>query len=90
MTTTIAPTMIKGGSAASNVMPHNVDAIVNMRVAQDMTTEQVLTHVKQAVGDDIDVSEYLYEDIYDMKKNYEHDAVSVIKNGDKHGNRKQY
>ena len=38
----------------------------------------------------IDVSEYLYEDIYDMKKNYEHDAVSVIKNGDKHGNRKQY
>lgn len=56
VTTTIAPTMIKGGSAASNVMPHNVEAIVNMRVAQDMTTEQVLTHVKQAVGDDIDVS----------------------------------
>ena len=40
--------------------------------------------------DNIDLSEYLYEDIYDMKKNYEHDVVSVIKNGDKHGNRKQY
>ena len=40
--------------------------------------------------DNIDLSEYLYEDIYDMKKNYEHDVVSVIKNGDKHGNREQY
>lgn len=55
VTTTIAPTMIKGGSSASNVMPHNVEAIVNMRVAQDMTTEDVMAHVKAAVGENIDV-----------------------------------
>ena len=56
VTTTIAPTMIKGGSSASNVMPHNVEAIVNMRVAQDVTTEDVMAHVKEAVGSDVDVS----------------------------------
>lgn len=56
VTTTIAPTMISGGSAASNVMPHNVEAVVNMRVAQDMTCDDVIAHVKAAVGDDVDVS----------------------------------
>lgn len=55
VTTTIAPTMIRGGSSASNVMPHDVEAIVNMRVAQDVTTDDVMAHVKEAVGDDLDV-----------------------------------
>lgn len=55
VTTTIAPTMISGGSSASNVMPHNVEAIINCRVAQDMTCDEVLAHAKAAVGSDIDV-----------------------------------
>ncbi len=51
MTTTIAPTMIQGGSAACNVMPQNMTAIVNFRIAEGTTVEELMSHVKEAIGD---------------------------------------
>lgn len=51
VTTTIAPTVIRGSSAACNVMPQDMSAVVNFRIAEGETAEQVLSHVRQAVAD---------------------------------------
>ena len=50
--TTIAPTVIRGSSAACNVMPQNMSAVVNFRIAEGETVEELLAHVKAAVNDD--------------------------------------
>lgn len=50
--TTIAPTVIRGSSAACNVMPQNMSAVVNFRIAEGETVEELMAHVKAAVNDD--------------------------------------
>ena len=55
VTTTIAPTVIRGGSEACNVMPQNMTAVVNFRIAQGETVQEVFDHARAAVGD-LDVS----------------------------------
>jgi carboxypeptidase PM20D1 len=57
--TTIAPTVIEGSSAACNVMPQNMRAVVNFRIAEGETTQRVLEHVKAAVNDDTVELRYL-------------------------------
>ena len=44
VTTTIAPTMIQGGSAACNVLPQNMRAVINFRLAPGETTESLMAH----------------------------------------------
>ena len=51
-TTTIAPTMIEGGSRACNVMPQNMRAVINFRIAEGYTPEMVLEHCRDAVKDE--------------------------------------
>ena len=49
VTTTIAPTMIEGGSAACNVLPQNMRAVINFRLSEGETAESVLAHCRAAV-----------------------------------------
>ena len=49
--TTIAPTMIRGGSAACNVMPQDMTAVINFRIADGDSTESVMAHCREAVQD---------------------------------------
>lgn len=50
-TTTIAPTMIQGGSAACNVMPQTMQAVINFRLSAGETVESLFSHCREAVGD---------------------------------------
>lgn len=52
VTTTIAPTVIRGSSAACNVMPQDMSAVVNFRIAEGETVEELLSHVRAAIGDE--------------------------------------
>ena len=47
--TTIAPTMIHGSSSAPNVMPQNMDAVVNFRLAEGCSPEMVMDHCRAAI-----------------------------------------
>ena len=49
VTTTIAPTVIEGGSAACNVLPQNMRAAVNFRLNQGESAESLLAHCRKAV-----------------------------------------
>lgn len=51
-TTTVAPTVIEGGSSACNVMPQNMRAVINFRLAENCTPEDVMAHCRSVVGDD--------------------------------------
>ncbi len=51
VTTTAAPTMIRGGSASCNVLPQNMSAVVNFRIAAGHTAAEVLEHCRRAVDD---------------------------------------
>ena len=51
VTTTIAPTMIHGGSAACNVMPQDMTAVINFRLADGDTVKSVMAHCREAVQD---------------------------------------
>ena len=51
VSTTIAPTVIQGSSAACNVMPQDMSAVVNFRIAEGETAEQVFSHVQAVVND---------------------------------------
>ncbi len=51
VTTTIAPTMVEGGSQQPNVMPQDMRAVVNFRLAPGTTVEDVVAHCREAVGD---------------------------------------
>lgn len=50
VTTTIAPTMIEGGSQQPNVMPQDMHAVVNFRLAPGTTVDDVVAHVREAVA----------------------------------------
>lgn len=52
VTTTIAPTVIEGGSQACNVMPQNMRAVINFRIAEGCTPEEVLEHCRKAISDE--------------------------------------
>ena len=51
VTTTIAPTMIEGGSSACNVLPQNMRAVINFRLNQGESTQSVMAHCRSAVKD---------------------------------------
>ena len=52
VTTTIAPTMIEGGSSACNVMPQNMRAAINFRINEGDGTEAVMAHCRAHDGSD--------------------------------------
>ena len=51
VTTTIAPTVIQGSSRACNVMPQDMQAVINLRLADGDTVESVMEHCRAAVQD---------------------------------------
>ena len=51
VTTTCAPTQIEGGSAGANVMPQDMTAVINFRIADGDSTESVMAHCREAVQD---------------------------------------
>ena len=51
VTTTIAPTVIQGSSKACNVMPQDMQAVINFRLADGDTVESVMEHCRAAVQD---------------------------------------
>ena len=51
VTTTIAPTVIQGSSKACNVMPQDMQAVINLRLADGDTVESVMEHCRAAVQD---------------------------------------
>ena len=51
VTTTIAPTVIRGSSAACNVMPQDMEAVINFRIAAGHTPEEVLVRCRELVQD---------------------------------------
>ena len=50
VTTTIAPTMIEGGSAACNVLPQNMRAVINFRLNEGDSIDAVMEHCRDAIG----------------------------------------
>ena len=48
MTTTVAPTQIFGGSAATNVLPQDMRAVINLRLGEGETTETAMAHCRAA------------------------------------------
>ncbi|MBR0140300.1 MAG: M20/M25/M40 family metallo-hydrolase [Firmicutes bacterium] len=57
--TTIAPTMISGSSAAPNVMPQNMSAVINFRLAAGCDPEKLMARCREAVGDESVKMEFL-------------------------------
>lgn len=57
--TTIAPTMISGSSAAPNVMPQNMSAVINFRLAAGMDPEKLMAHCRSVIDDDSVELEFL-------------------------------
>lgn len=51
VTTTIAPTMIKGGSPATNVLPQEMAAVINLRLLEGTSQADVLERCRELVGD---------------------------------------
>lgn len=51
VTTTIAPTMVAGGSQQPNVMPQDMRAVVNFRLAPGTTVDDAVAHCREAVVD---------------------------------------
>lgn len=58
--TTLAPTMISGGSAAGNVMPQNMEAVINCRLSPPDTPESLLAHCQARVDGEIEL-DYLQQ-----------------------------
>lgn len=51
VTTTIAPTVIRGSSAACNVMPQNMEAVINFRIAAGHTPEAIMERCRSLIND---------------------------------------
>ncbi|MGI6754769.1 MAG: M20/M25/M40 family metallo-hydrolase [Atopobiaceae bacterium] len=51
VTTTVAPTMIEGGSSQANVMPQDMSATINFRMLPGHTAQQVYERVCELVAD---------------------------------------
>ena len=56
VSTTIAPTMIEGGSQAANVMPQDMRAVINFRIAPHNTVEEIVARCKDLCGDRVEIS----------------------------------
>ena len=54
--TTVAPTMISGGSQAGNVMPQDMEAVINFRLAPPDTPETLLDKCRQVVDTEVELS----------------------------------
>ena len=52
MTTTIAPTVIEGGSSACNVLPQDMRAVINFRLADGMTPGILMEHCRSVINDE--------------------------------------
>ena len=59
VTTTIAPTVIEGGSAACNVLPQNMRAVINFRLNEGDSVEELLKHAGEVIADDTVTLRYL-------------------------------
>ena len=53
--TTVAPTMIRGGSPAGNVMPQEMEAVINFRLTLPDTPESLLEHCRSLVDDEVEL-----------------------------------
>jgi carboxypeptidase PM20D1 len=51
--------MIEGGSAACNVLPQNMRAVINFRLNEGVSTETLLEHVRKIVADDTVTLRYI-------------------------------
>ena len=51
VTTTIAPTVIRGSSAACNVMPQNMEAVINFRIAAGHTPDEIMDRCRALIAD---------------------------------------
>ncbi len=51
--TTIAPTMISGGSQAGNVMPQHMEAVINFRLAPQDSDAGLLEHCRKLAGENV-------------------------------------
>jgi carboxypeptidase PM20D1 len=49
VTTTVAPTVIEGGSAACNVLPQNMRAVINFRLNQGESAEDVMARCRERI-----------------------------------------
>ena len=56
VSTTIAPTMITPGAPAGNVMPQDMEAVINFRMIPEDTPEKLLEKYRTLLGPDVDVS----------------------------------
>jgi len=56
VTTTAAPTMIKGGSAAGNVMPQDMEAVINFRLTPYDTPQSLLEHCRKLVDSRVELT----------------------------------
>ena len=56
VSTTIAPTMISEGSPAANVLPQDMWAVINMRLAPSDPPEVMLEHCRGLVPSDVELS----------------------------------
>ncbi|MBR2824149.1 MAG: M20/M25/M40 family metallo-hydrolase [Clostridia bacterium] len=53
--TTIAPTMIQGGSPAGNVMPQDMEAVINFRMIPEDPPDRLLTEYRKLLSEDISI-----------------------------------
>lgn len=51
VTTTIAPTVIRGSSDACNVMPQDMDAVINFRIAAGHTPDEIMDRCRALIAD---------------------------------------
>ena len=51
--TTLAPTMIRGGAPAANVMPRDMEAVINLRLIPEDTPDGLIAAFRQTVGDKV-------------------------------------
>ena len=56
VSTTVAPTMITPGAPAGNVMPQDMEAVINFRMIPEDTPEKLLDRYRALLGADVDVS----------------------------------
>ncbi len=48
--------MISGGSSACNVMPQNMEAVINFRIACGHTADELFAHCRALVSDEVELS----------------------------------
>ena len=87
--TTIAPTMISGGSQAGNVMPQNMEAVINFRLAAQDSDASLLEHCQKLLREEVDpeyivaneaskVSRYDTMGFYCLQQTLEHFFKDIV------------